>query len=152
MSKQVYLMHYGVLGQKWGVRRYQNEDGTLTSAGKKRYNNDSDQVAMKTAVKYEALADLNDKKSKAQQALGKNPRNFNNSIERKQYLESMQKAQKAFADANSVVNDMVKKYKDVKIDILTEKETGEQYVQSILETKLGDKYISEFYLGTHVIK
>ena len=30
------LMHYGVKGQKWGVRRYQNEDGTLTDAGKKR--------------------------------------------------------------------------------------------------------------------
>ena len=31
------LMHYGILGQKWGVRRYQNEDGTLTEAGKRRY-------------------------------------------------------------------------------------------------------------------
>lgn len=31
-----YLMHYGVKGMKWGVRRYQNEDGTLTAAGKKR--------------------------------------------------------------------------------------------------------------------
>jgi len=31
------LYHHGIKGQKWGVRRYQNEDGTLTSAGKKRY-------------------------------------------------------------------------------------------------------------------
>ena len=31
------LKHYGILGMKWGVRRYQNKDGTLTSAGKKRY-------------------------------------------------------------------------------------------------------------------
>lgn len=32
-----YLAHHGILGQKWGVRRYQNSDGTLTELGKKRY-------------------------------------------------------------------------------------------------------------------
>lgn len=30
------LCHYGVLGMKWGIRRYQNKDGSLTAAGKKR--------------------------------------------------------------------------------------------------------------------
>lgn len=36
-----YLEHYGILGQKWGVRRFQNPDGTLTEEGKKRYNDDT---------------------------------------------------------------------------------------------------------------
>lgn len=33
------LYHAGVKGMKWGVRRYQNKDGSLTAAGKKRYAN-----------------------------------------------------------------------------------------------------------------
>ena len=33
-----HLAHYGVLGMKWGVRRYQNKDGSLTAAGKRRYD------------------------------------------------------------------------------------------------------------------
>ena len=35
---KAYLQHHGILGMKWGIRRYENEDGTLTEAGKKRYN------------------------------------------------------------------------------------------------------------------
>lgn len=31
------LIHHGIKGQRWGIRRFQNEDGTLTEAGKKRY-------------------------------------------------------------------------------------------------------------------
>lgn len=37
---QNQLVHYGVRGMKWGVRRYQNKDGSLTPAGKKRYDRD----------------------------------------------------------------------------------------------------------------
>ena len=32
-----YLTHHGIKGQKWGIRRYQNPDGSLTSQGKSRY-------------------------------------------------------------------------------------------------------------------
>ena len=38
-NKELY--HYGVKGQKWGVRRYQNKDGSLTAAGKSRLNSES---------------------------------------------------------------------------------------------------------------
>ncbi|MFU8786350.1 MAG: hypothetical protein ACNA7U_03805, partial [Candidatus Izemoplasmataceae bacterium] len=37
MVKQYYIAHHGIKGQRWGVRRYQNEDGTLTAEGQRRY-------------------------------------------------------------------------------------------------------------------
>lgn len=51
------LVHYGVIGMKWGIRKYQNKDGSLTSAGKNRYKYESwttkhhDKVAKKAEAK-----------------------------------------------------------------------------------------------------
>jgi len=37
MTEDDYLMHHGVKGQKWGLRQYQNEDGSLTDLGREHY-------------------------------------------------------------------------------------------------------------------
>lgn len=44
------LVHHGILGQKWGVRRYQNEDGSLTPAGKKRYAEEMKRIEAKASL------------------------------------------------------------------------------------------------------
>ena len=57
------LTHWGVIGMKWGVRRYQNSDGSLTAAGKKRYASEAQALKEKerTLKKRQAVKDKVDK-------------------------------------------------------------------------------------------
>lgn len=79
------LYHYGIKGQKWGRRRYQNSDGSLTPAGKKRYNKYEEEAKsmtdqelrdkinrMNLEKRYTTLTrDPNSKTSKALDVVGK---------------------------------------------------------------------------------
>lgn len=46
------LYHYGIKGMRWGIRRYQNEDGSYTSAGKKRYLSDKTEKIQRDIDSY----------------------------------------------------------------------------------------------------
>ena len=57
------LYHHGILGQKWGVRRFQNADGSLTEEGKKRYGDNGIEVNVTTKT------DITQKNLKNQESL-----------------------------------------------------------------------------------
>ena len=70
-SPQMYLAHHGIKGQRWGIRRFQREDGSLTFAGRKRYNDDTSDVkkrAEKTNRDYNPAA-MNSKTKKSNHRL-----------------------------------------------------------------------------------
>ena len=46
-----YIYHHGVKGQKWGIRRFQKKDGSLTPAGIKRYSDSERRAQMKNIAK-----------------------------------------------------------------------------------------------------
>lgn len=70
------LYHHGIKGQKWGIRRFQNPDGTLTAAGRERYNQEDDK-----AYVYNKRGERVYDTSKAQQAY----ESTRNSLSKKSY-------------------------------------------------------------------
>ena len=108
MERNDYLEHHGILGMKWGVRRYQNEDGSLTDAGKKRYGRSpqgvqkdiSKQVQKKRKEIYgwehqwSSSKTIGDNSEKAVTKYRDDHKKFFNSDEYKEYEKRLKKIEK----------------------------------------------------------
>ena len=107
------LYHYGIEGMKWGVRRFQNKDGTLTDKGKKHYSNDSKESADKrkaTAKKVAGMAIMTATVATAAALYAKNPEKVNALVKSAggKTLSSLKTGkQKAIAAGKQYVKDAV---------------------------------------------
>lgn len=134
------LYHHGIKGMRWGVRRYQNEDGTLTSAGKKRYERDArennweigqDGVARSTGRKNKGEVHNPDANKWVKEDLNRNRTLSNESANLVRNLET----------AN---NRAIQKQKEnrTKMDLskMSEKEMREQINRAMLERQYNDMF------------
>ena len=78
------LYHWGIKGMKWGVRRYQNKDGSLTPAGKKRYDKlEAEMEKLGGKSKEKKLAEMTDEEVAAKTARMRLENNLDDEMRRK---------------------------------------------------------------------
>ena len=167
------IVHHGIKGMKWGVRRYQNEDGSLTEAGKRRYNKDSDYLAKSLYDAHLARLNYDDKAEKFNRIIENRKKEVKEANKdslwhpfKKEEIVSMPdlwktpegKATKAaknqyirtLDNIPYIRSDLMKKYLWVETSNpqkpLIDEKTGKKYVRALLKTKAGKEYVSEFYV------
>lgn len=121
------LYHWGIRGMKWGIRRYQNKDGSLTPAGRKRYNDELDSLkAREKEIKGRERAKARQAKLDAKKA---------ELDEREKALEG-EKTQKKKTDDTTSKTRSVKDMTDEEIrTAIARKQLENQYLQYHPEPK-----------------
>lgn len=104
-----FIEHHGILNMKWGRRRFQNPDGTLTPEGKIRYSREKRKQAAKNLKKARKIREANKKKEmKLQKANAKKEKKLANKKAKiiEKGLDEVKKNSKLFSneELNSIVN------------------------------------------------
>lgn len=126
------LYHHGIKGQKWGVRRYQNKDGSLTPAGKKRSKADIRRDKMNKLKDNDKLTDK-ERKIAEYGSLSKKEQ-WNMAAEKANKTLQERRAKQAIEDLSIAwVNSQIEKNPDLGVSKMETKQrqqqTGQEYLQ-----------------------
>lgn len=118
------LYHHGIKGQKWGIRRFQNKDGTLTEAGLARYRSGSEQKK------------LADKLTKNIGSWGSYKRmSNNNAVTMKRQVKHAIQLTK---DKTNEASEYEKQFREKEFEFYNDKETYEKYLRKVVDKSYED--------------